>query len=744
MSSKLKFDIKKYIEVFDTIGDAVSIQDKNFKVLYQNEVHIGLIGKHTNEYCYKAYEKKEHICAECPVARTFDNGGLNKAERKALNDKGHIHVEIISSPIKDSKDNIVAAVEIVRDITARKHAEKELERILDLTPDMLCVAGKDGYLKHLNKAWGKVLGYTIEELTDKPFIEFVHPDDRKATIQEFNKILAGGKTFHFENRYKCKNGDYKVLAWNSNAIEDGTIYAAARDITELRNKEREKENLIVALQKSEERYRTLFENATDIIQIVGPDGKLLDVNSSWSKAFGYSLEEARILNVFDLIDPDCQEECVINFNRALTEGTTGTVETTFKGKSGQKIILEGSANCIFIEGKPSYVHCIFRDITDKRRMENELIKMHKLESLGLLAGGIAHDFNNIFTALTGNLSLARMHVESGSKVHKRIKEAEKASFRARGLTQQLLTFSRGGDPIKQLTSITDLIRESSQFVLSGSNIKCEYDLPTNLWLVSVDEGQISQVLNNLIINADQAMPDGGTVTIHAENVHISSKGTHPLKGGDYVAVSVEDQGIGISEKHLTKVFDPYFSTKHEGHGLGLATAFSIIKKHGGLLEVESEIGKGAVFRFYLPASSKKESQHPCDLDEIHKGTGLVLLMDDEEEIREIGKAMIQHLGYQVKTASDGKESLEIYTKAMLDNNPFDVVIMDLIVPGGMGGKEAIEKMLEIDPSVKVIVSSGYANDPILSDYKKYGLSGIVTKPYKIEEVSKVLKNVMKS
>ena len=370
--------------------------------------------------------------------------------------------------------------------------------------------------------------------------------------------------------------------------------------------------------------------------------------------------------------------------------------------------------------------------------------MHKLESLGLLAGGIAHDFNNILTALTGNLSLARMHVESGSKVHKRIKEAEKASFRARGLTQQLLTFSRGGEPIKQLTSISDLIKESSQFVLSGSNIKCEYDLPINLWLVRVDEGQISQVLSNLIINAEQAMPDGGTVTLHAENVHISSKGIHPLKGGDYVAVSVEDQGIGISEKYLTKVFDPYFSTKHKGHGLGLATAYSIINKHGGLLEVESEIGKGAVFRFYLPASSKKESQQPYDLDGIHKGIGLVLLMDDEEEIREIGKDMIQHLGYQVKTASDGKESLEIYTKAMLDNNPFDVVIMDLTVPGGMGGKEAIEKMLEIDPSAKVIVSSGYANDPILSDYKKYGFSGIVPKPYKIEEVGKVLKNLLKS
>ena len=515
------------------------------------------------------------------------------------------------------------------------------------------------------------------------------------------------------------------------------MFAVVRDITEHMKAETE-------LQESEERYRTLFENATDIIQIVRPDGQLLDVNFSWCDTLGYSLEETKKLKVFDILDPECEDECVVNFNRALTEGTTGIVDTAFRSKDGEKIILRGSANCIYRKGEPYFVNCIFNDITGRLQMEEELIKMHKLESIGILAGGIAHDFNNILTALTGNLSLARMHVEPGGKVHKRIEQAEKASMRARDLTQQLLTFSKGGNPVKHLASISELVKDSSQFVLRGSNVKCAFDPPADLWLVELDEGQISQVLNNLLINADQAMPDGGTINIYAENVHIGSNEVPSLEEGDYVSVSVKDQGSGISEKYLPKIFDPYFSTKHKGHGLGLATAYSIVNNHKGILEVDSELGKGAVFRFYLPASSQKGVRQASAGEDIHIGKGFVLLMDDDEEIREIGREILEHMGYQVKTASDGRQTIELYSMAMQDNTPFDAVIMDLTVPGGMGGKETIEKLLKIDPSAMAIVSSGYANDPIMSNYKQYGFSGMVPKPYKIEDVSKILKSLLHS
>jgi CheY-like chemotaxis protein len=257
----------------------------------------------------------------------------------------------------------------------------------------------------------------------------------------------------------------------------------------------------------------------------------------------------------------------------------------------------------------------------------------------------------------------------------------------------------------------------------------------------LDEGQISQVLNNLLINADQAMPDGGTINIHAENVHISSKGNH-LKAGDYVVVSVEDQGSGISEKFLKNIFDPYFSTKHKGHGLGLATAYSIISKHDGLLEAESKLGKGSVFRFYLPASPQNKILQASVVEDIHTGKGCILLMDDDDQVREIGRKMLEHMGYKVNTASDGKQALKIYSKAIQKNIPFDVVIMDLTVPGGMGGKKTMEELLKINPSATVIVSSGYANDPIMANYKQYGFAGVVPKPYKIEELSKVLKSLL--
>jgi len=625
------------------------------------------------------------------------------------------------------------------------------QQLLDIIPIPIFIKNEEYIYIGCNKSFEDFLGKDRQDIIGKS-VHDIAPAKLAAVYHEKDSELMnnpGVQIYEFEVKVTNETKGNRRVIFHKATFErdDGQVVGLIGiilDITERKNAEEEKEELIIKLQESEERYRTLFENATDIIQIVRPDGQLLDVNASWSKALGYSLEEARDLKVFDIIDPECEDECVSNFNRALTEGTTGIVETTFKNKDGRKVILLGSANSNFIDGKVSYLHCVFHDISEQRRMEEELVKMQKLESIGILAGGIAHDFNNILTALTGNLSLARMHVESGSKVHKRIEEAEKASMRARDLTQQLLTFSRGGEPIKQLASISELVKDSTQFVLRGSNVKCEFDLPADLWLVELDEGQINQVLNNLVINADQAMPDGGTITIHAENAQISSKENLPLRGGDYVVVSVEDQGAGISEKYLDKIFDPYFSTKHKGHGLGLATAYSIVKKHDGLLEVDSELGKGAVFRFYLPASPKKEVPQASAREDIHIGKGFILLMDDDEKVREIGREILEHMGYQVKTASDGRRALEIYSMAMENNTPFDAVIMDLTVPGGLGGKETMEKLLKIDPSATVIVSSGYANDPIMSNYKQYGFSGMVPKPYKVEDVSRVLKSLLHS
>jgi len=381
-------------------------------------------------------------------------------------------------------------------------------------------------------------------------------------------------------------------------------------------------------------------------------------------------------------------------------------------------------------------------ITETRKMEEELFRTRQLESLGILAGGIAHDFNNLLTAIMGNTSLAKMLVNPKDKINKRLEDIEKASIRARDLTQQLLTFSKGGAPIKKVSSIADVITESGRFALRGSKSRCELSLREELWPVEVDEGQISQVINNLVINADQAMPEGGLIDIRAENMQLQAGEVITLPMGKYVRISVTDSGTGIASEHLGKIFTPYFTTKHKGSGLGLATSYSIIKKHNGQLTVESEIGRGTTFRIYLPASEKEISEREEMLRSTLTGKGKVLVMDDEEFIRDTAGEMLTTLGYSVYYAEDGTEAIDKYIIAKDSGHPYVVVIMDLTIPGGMGGVEAVQKLLEFDPDTKALVSSGYANVPIMSDFRTFGFSGMIAKPYSIEELSKAVQNVM--
>ncbi len=383
-----------------------------------------------------------------------------------------------------------------------------------------------------------------------------------------------------------------------------------------------------------------------------------------------------------------------------------------------------------------------KDITERKILEKETLKVQKLESTGILAGGIAHDFNNILTIILGNITLAKMYAKPEDKVYDKLGKAENACMRAKDLTQRLLTFSKGGAPVMETASIVNLIKESANFALTGSNVACKFSTPDDLWQVEIDKGQINQVINNLVINADQAMPEGGTLSIIAENVKIGKDNTLLLKPGKYVKITVEDQGIGIPEKHLNKIFDPYFTTKTIGSGLGLATTYSIIKNHGGLITVDSELGVGSKFFVYLPASLKKAIERGKEGEKLLTGKGRILIMDDDELLREVAGDIIKQLGYKTEFAKDGNEAIDLYKNAMDSNKTFDVVIMDLTIPGGMGGKVAVKELLKIDPNAKAIVSSGYSNDPIMSEFEKYGFVGVVAKPYKIEEMGKVLHKVV--
>jgi signal transduction histidine kinase/ActR/RegA family two-component response regulator len=387
-----------------------------------------------------------------------------------------------------------------------------------------------------------------------------------------------------------------------------------------------------------------------------------------------------------------------------------------------------------------------RDEIKKRvGMEEEVLRSQKLEAVGILAGGIAHDFNNLLTAVLNNIYLARISVDPEDKAFKRMETAEKVLESAKALTQQLLTFSKGGEPVKESKNVETMIKETASFALRGSNVKFRYYMDDNLHPVEVDTGQVSQVINNLVINADQAMPEGGVMNVRAENVLIDEEDGLPLNKGRYVKLSFEDEGHGIPEEHILKVFDPYFTTKHKGSGLGLASSYSVIRSHGGHISVESELGVGTAFCVYLPATDKQ----PEDIEDIKDMKtqepvegGRVLLMEDEMMIAESVSAGLEVFGFETEIAIEGNEAIDLYLNAKESGTPFDAVVLDLTVKGGMGGKETIKRLVEINPDVKAIVASGYSKDPLMSRFRDFGFSGVFTKPYSIEDLADFLRNMI--
>jgi signal transduction histidine kinase/ActR/RegA family two-component response regulator len=376
-----------------------------------------------------------------------------------------------------------------------------------------------------------------------------------------------------------------------------------------------------------------------------------------------------------------------------------------------------------------------REIVERQKAEEELLKFAKLESVAVLAGGIAHDFNNIMTAIQGNVSLAKLASKPRDKVHRWLEEAEKACTRAKDLTQQLLTFSRGGEPVRKVCHVTGIVKDSCEFALRGSSVRCEFHIPEHVWPVNVDVGQISQVVSNLVINAQQAMPQGGVIDVRMGHSKVWPEDGLPIPHGDYVKISVEDYGCGITEEHLSKIFDPYFTTKQKGSGLGLATSYSIIKKHDGLITVDSAPGFGTAFHVYLPRSYDEVTTVEGSKRKLVTGNAKILLMDDEETIGELAKEMLTLLGYEVDVANEGSQAVEMYRNARKISDPYDLLILDLTVPGGMGGKEVLEILGKSYPYVKAIVSSGYSNAPIMANHKKYGFIGVMSKPYTVQDLS---------
>lgn len=430
------------------------------------------------------------------------------------------------------------------------------------------------------------------------------------------------------------------------------------------------------------------------------------------------------------------------FIRALNGATITAEEMDYVRADGTRGTLSASSAPIRDpNGRILAAVATFYDITERKQAQTEWVKASKLESVGLLAAGIAHDFNNILTAILGNVSLAKLFNASNPMAADALNQAEQASVRARDLTQQLLTFSKGGAPIKKPGSIAELLREASTFALSGSNARPVLDIADDLWPATFDPAQLSQVMNNLLINALQAMPTGGTVSVLARNRYLNAANAYRLNPGRYVEIKVCDEGIGIAPEHIGRVFDPYFTTKQTGSGLGLAVSYSVIKRHDGYIGVTSSPDTGTTFIIFLPAADHAPlpARHATDA---HTRHGDILLMDDEAAVRKVGAALLQQLGYRVTLAVDGADAIACYTEAMQRGQPFDLVILDVTVPGAMGGKECMERLHELDPHIRAIVSSGYSTDPVMADHVRHKFAGVIAKPYKLDELSDTVCRVL--
>jgi PAS domain S-box-containing protein len=495
--------------------------------------------------------------------------------------------------------------------------------------------------------------------------------------------------------------------------------------------------------QSEVYFSSLIENSSDLITVLDSAGNILFENAVVEKLLGYRREELIGMNVFNYLHPDDHPALQDALKKLIAApGSIASIEIRVQHKNSTWRIFDSIGKSIIDESRTVRLVLNSRDNTDRKRLELELLKAQKLESLGILAGGIAHDFNNLITGITANIELAKVHAPQDRELAAILEKAEQASLRAHDLTQQLLIFSRGGEPIKKTVTISEMIKEAAGFALRGSKAGCTFSLPDGLRPVDADTGQLRQVIYNMVINADQAMPQGGMLRIGAENVSLDAQNSRTLPAGEYVKIAIADSGIGIPKEHAAKIFDPYFTTKEKGSGLGLATSYTIIKKHGGDIVVDSEQGRGSTFTIFLPASKQAATAADRAGSKLVPGTGRVLIMDDEEIIRDAAGSILQAAGYEVESARDGNEAVKLYRSARDAGNPFAAVILDLTVPGGIGGRDALQMLLQIDPAVKAIVSSGYSHDPIMANYRDYGFLGVIAKPYRIREMSEIVSEVM--
>ena len=658
-----------------------------------------------------------------------------------------------SSPRKMSNQSVVSDG-IAIDITPRKKAFEDLRFSMKRLVAAQRIAKLGDFSWDLQTGevlWSEgcynLLKYDTNETInyEKVNAEIHHPEDLERITQWLNEAIESDSTSLKPNEYRLIRKDGQVIFVHTTGVIDRSngnvkLFATLQDITERKKFENdlinEKERLIVTLRSIGDGVIT-----TDIKGNIVLINKVGETLTGW---YQHEAEGKHISEIFYIVNEKTRQVCKNPIDKVLKTGKIAGLanNTLLISRDGiERIIADSGAPILSYDDTIIGVVLVFRDMTQQKLMEAEIQRSQKIESIGLLAGGIAHDFNNVLSVITGNISYALSSINQYNELWPVLNDVQTGTKQAQQLTQQLLTFSKGGVPIKSAANIRDVLKESVLFVTSGSKVRCDFEFSENLWIVSVDTGQINQAVTNIVINASQAMPDGGIIQIKAENIIIESEDNKLLlPQGNYVKISIKDNGTGISEKDIANIFDPYFTTKSKGNGLGLATTYSIIKNHHGKITVESRLNEGTTFYIYLPAKDIMPDTDTKQSSVQHKGQGKVLVMDDQEMILNMVGRLLNRMGYEAVFAKDGQQAIDIYKHAFLSGNPFVFVLLDLTVPGGMGGAQVIGELLQIDPDVKAIVSSGYSNDPIMASYQDYGFCGVIAKPFTQKELAKTLES----
>ncbi|MBW2023559.1 MAG: PAS domain S-box protein [Deltaproteobacteria bacterium] len=573
---------------------------------------------------------------------------------------------------------------------------------------------------------------------------FLSEEDYRRTEEIVSAGLCKGRSYGADLKLKRFDGTVfdahlKVAPFESKGRGEMFV-ATISDVSWRKEIER-------ALTREKERLAVTLTSIGDGVISTDRSGAIALVNKTAEELTGWEEGEAvgKFLDeVFYVINEETGEPYGNLVKKVLQERAILNLPagTLLISKDKQRRPIEGSLSPIYLNQSEIVGSVIvFRDLSERRTLEEEVMRMQKLEAIGVMAGGIAHDFNNLLMGIVGYITLARMNLEHRDKILENLKKAENACMRAKELAQKLIVFSKGGEPIRETVSMAKLLKDSISLCMSGSNVKAEFSLPEGLWQVHVDEGQIAQVIHNIVQNALESMGEGGAIFVKGENVQIPPGESMPIDPGPYVKITIQDHGPGIPSEHMANIFDPFYTTKEMGRGLGLSVCHSIVKKHGGHIQVHSRPGCGTEVSVYLPALEAGETRHVHESFSPSSRGIRVLLMDDEEIVRETTRQMLVHFGCDVDCAAEGGEAIDLYKKAKESGRPYDVVILDLTVPGGMGGKETAVDLLKVDPEAKMIVSSGYANDPVMSQFRQYGFKAAIAKPYNMDELIEVMRDL---